>query len=446
VKKTTLDLTSNAAWTNAEAVDAHRERILAEAEALDAEIRSLVQERRRNRYQLCLRLGRMRREQLWKALSKRSFVRYAVGVGAAGSSREARQWADVADRLRDLPAIHAVFAAAKASPSAVREVALVATPGEDAEWARKLPHMTVDQVRAELDRKLGRPPTSRLSLLLPEHVMAQLLELNAAQSHLHGKPVALAETIAHLVGLGQAERARGADREQPGVKVLPARQAQVHTRQCDACSTHELRTPKGWVALPPTESELLACDVERVNERGEITRNISERTRRIVFEADGMACAVPGCGATLGLHYHHEAPAGWRDVGDDPEFILLICSAHHRQRHEGWLTIKGARSTGFRFFRHGGGEILAPPVASVTAAVAHVGNSDPVTTPAPDADAHAGTPSAKDVDELAERTLRALELKKSVACAAIQRVRAQEAGPLTVEELVTLALRGLPSG
>jgi len=279
MKSATLDLTSKEAWTNAEAVDAHRDKLLAEAEALDGEIRSLLHDRRLNRYQLCLRLGRMRREQLWKPLGKRSFVRYALDVQAASSSREARQWADVADRLPDLPAIHAVFASGKAAPTAVREVAPVATPEDDAEWAAKLVRMTVAQVRAAVQRKLGKPPTSRLSLELPAHVMAQLLELNAAQGQLLGKPVPLAETVAHLVGLGLAERAQGPAREQAsGTKLLPARQARVHTRRCDDCSTHQIRGPEGWVALPPVEAAMLECDVEHQDERGDLTRYLSERT------------------------------------------------------------------------------------------------------------------------------------------------------------------------
>jgi hypothetical protein len=59
---------------------------------------------------------------------------------------------------------------------------------------------------------------------------------------------------------------------------------------------------------------------------------------------------------------------------------------------------------------------------------------------------HVGKPSATKVDDVAERTLRALQLTKAEARAAIGRVRARVAGPLTVEELVTLVLRDLPSG
>lgn len=175
-----LDLSRNEAWTNHEAVTAHLDTKLARALALDAEIRARVGCKRRDVYELCLLLGRMRREELWEPLGKRSFPRYAVEVGAAGSTREARQWANVADKLPQLPEIHAVFRRGAAEPSQVREAAPAATPETDAEWARNLPHMTVDQVRSEVRRQRGEAPTARIQFEAPADDKVRLLNLIAA--------------------------------------------------------------------------------------------------------------------------------------------------------------------------------------------------------------------------------------------------------------------------
>jgi hypothetical protein len=73
---------------------------------------------------------------------------------------------------------------------------------------------------------------------------------------------------------------------------------------------------------------------------GRATRQINRRLRRALEHRD-RTCAVPGCGATRGLHAHHIRH--WED-GDLTELsnLVLVCPHHHRLHHRGVITIAGS--------------------------------------------------------------------------------------------------------
>ncbi len=72
---------------------------------------------------------------------------------------------------------------------------------------------------------------------------------------------------------------------------------------------------------------------------GRTTRTISRRLRR-ALEQRHPSCAVPGCGATRGLHAHHIRH--WEDGGPtELANLVLVCPYHHRLHHQGYLTITG---------------------------------------------------------------------------------------------------------
>ena len=72
---------------------------------------------------------------------------------------------------------------------------------------------------------------------------------------------------------------------------------------------------------------------------GRATRTISRRLRR-ALEYRHPSCAVPGCGATRGLHAHHIVH--WENGGPtDLPNLVLLCPFHHRAHHRGALTITG---------------------------------------------------------------------------------------------------------
>ena len=63
-----------------------------------------------------------------------------------------------------------------------------------------------------------------------------------------------------------------------------------------------------------------------------------------MLEHRDNCCAVPGCGATRGLHAHHIRH--WEDGGPtDPDNLVLLCPFHHRLHHRGGITISGTATT-----------------------------------------------------------------------------------------------------
>ena len=100
--------------------------------------------------------------------------------------------------------------------------------------------------------------------------------------------------------------------------------------------------------LTDAERRYLTCDAscevwfERAGQpigAGRTTRTVSRRLRR-ALEHRHRTCAVPGCGATRGLHAHHIRH--WEDGGPtELENLVLVCPYHHRAHHRGVITITG---------------------------------------------------------------------------------------------------------
>jgi uncharacterized protein DUF222/HNH endonuclease len=100
--------------------------------------------------------------------------------------------------------------------------------------------------------------------------------------------------------------------------------------------------------LSDADRQYLTCDATcevwferngQVIGAGRTTRTINRRLRR-ALEHRHPTCAVPGCGATRGLHAHHIVH--WEDGGPtELENLVLLCPYHHRLHHRGIITITG---------------------------------------------------------------------------------------------------------
>ncbi len=100
--------------------------------------------------------------------------------------------------------------------------------------------------------------------------------------------------------------------------------------------------------LTDAERRYLTCDATcevwferdgQVIGAGRTTRVINRRLRR-ALEHRHPTCAVPGCGATRGLHAHHIRH--WEDGGPtELDNLVLVCPYHHRLHHRGVITITG---------------------------------------------------------------------------------------------------------
>ena len=104
--------------------------------------------------------------------------------------------------------------------------------------------------------------------------------------------------------------------------------------------------------LTESERQYLTCDAVcevwfkrdgQVIGSGRATRVINRRLRRALEHRDST-CAVPGCGATRGLHAHHIRH--WEDGGPtELDNLVLVCPYHHRLHHRGVITITGPAHT-----------------------------------------------------------------------------------------------------
>ncbi len=101
-------------------------------------------------------------------------------------------------------------------------------------------------------------------------------------------------------------------------------------------------------ALTDAERRYLCCDslVETWFEADGVPIGVARQTREIprrlrrAFEHRHPMCAVPGCGATRGLHAHHLWH--WEDGGPTELWnLVLVCPFHHRLHHRGIITIRG---------------------------------------------------------------------------------------------------------
>jgi hypothetical protein len=100
--------------------------------------------------------------------------------------------------------------------------------------------------------------------------------------------------------------------------------------------------------LTEAERRYLTCDATcevwferdgQVIGASRASRQINRRLRR-ALEHRHPSCAVPGCGATRGLHAHHIRH--WEDGGvTELSNLVLLCPYHHRLHHRGLITITG---------------------------------------------------------------------------------------------------------
>jgi hypothetical protein len=100
--------------------------------------------------------------------------------------------------------------------------------------------------------------------------------------------------------------------------------------------------------LTEEERRYLTCDAtcevwfERHGQpigAGRTARTVNRRLRRALEHRD-RCCAVPGCGATRGLHAHHIRH--WEDGGPtELDNLVMLCPYHHRLHHKGGITITG---------------------------------------------------------------------------------------------------------
>ncbi|MGE2814173.1 HNH endonuclease signature motif containing protein, partial [Mycobacterium heidelbergense] len=310
------------------------------------------------------------RDQLWGATGARS-VPALVAWKLGWSSANARAITTVARRLEEFPRCTAGMAEGRLSLDQVGVIAAGAGEGSDEHYAQLAGVATVNQLRTAVKLeprpepdfrptpqrsitktsddegscwriRLPHTDAAKFDAALASHLDALIAEWkhdrdNDERVCDQGPPVpSTADAFLRLVETGwDAEVARRPHGQHTTVVMhldIEARIAALH------------RGP----VLSQSDRRYLSCDATcevwferdgQVIGAGRSTRLINRRLRR-VLEHRHRTCAVPGCGATRGLHAHHLRH--WEDGGPtELANLVLVCPYHHRLHHRGIITITG---------------------------------------------------------------------------------------------------------
>ena len=315
-------------------------------------------------------VAEMDRDELCGATGARS-VAALVAWKLGSSSGNAHTVTTVARRLEEFPRCAAGMREGRLSLDQVGVIAARAGVGSDEHYAQLAQVASVNQLRTAVNLEPRPEPDSRPEpqasitktagqestswrITLP-HADAATFDaalashrdaLIAQWKHDHGNDERAAQTAPPLPGTVEAflrlieagwdaEAARRPHGQHTTVVVhvdVEQRTAALHLGPL----------------LTDAERAYLTCDATcevwfrrdgQVIGAGRTTRVINRRLRR-VLEHRHRSCAVPGCGATRGLHAHHIRH--WEDGGlTDLDNLVLVCPYHHRQHHRGVITITG---------------------------------------------------------------------------------------------------------
>lgn len=310
------------------------------------------------------------RDELWGATGARS-VAALVAWKTGSSSGNAHTIAAVARRLEEFPRCAAGMREGRLSLDQVGVIASRAAEGSDEHYAELARCATVNQLRTAVKLEPRPEPDPRHQ---PERSITKttddegtcwrikLPHLDAAKFD-----AALASHRDALITEWKHDRDNGdsvCEQAPPfpntseafmrlveaGWDAEVARRPHGHNTTVVVHVDVEQRAAALHLGplLSDAERRYLACDAtcevwfERDGEvigAGRATRVINRRLRR-ALEYRHRTCAVPGCGATRGLHAHHIRH--WEDGGaTELANLVLLCPYHHRLHHRGVITITG---------------------------------------------------------------------------------------------------------
>ncbi len=345
----------------------HKERL----EVLFEELAELAGQRNAIDGRIVEIAAEMERDQLCGNTGARS-VAALLAWKLGSTSANAHTITAVARRLEEFPRCLAGLREGRLSLDQVGTIAARAGQGSDAHYARLAAVATVSQLRTAV-RLEPRPdpdprpePEASITKTYGEQLTCwriRLGPLDAAKfdAALAAHRDALITEWKHDRG-GQDDRASKSAPPPPGTLEAFLRLVEAgwdaeavrrpHGQHTTVLVHLDVAARVAALHLGPllteADRQYLSCDAtcevwfERDGQplgAGRTTRTISRRLRR-ALEQRHPSCAVPGCGATRGLHAHHIRH--WEDGGaTELANLVLVCPYHHRLHHQGYLTITG---------------------------------------------------------------------------------------------------------
>jgi len=319
-------------------------------------------------------VAEMDRDQLCGATGARSvaaLVAWKLGL----SSTTAKTIATVAHRLQEFPRCAEGMREGRLSLDQVGVIAAKAAEGSDEHYAQLASVATVNQLHTAVkleprpqpqpESPPAPPPRPLITKTTNEHGSCYRITLPhlesakfdaALASHRdalitehkrdHGDGEGMSEQAPPLPNTGEAFMRL----VESGWDAEAARRP--HGQHTTVVAHLDVEQRSAALHLGPllsdADRQFLTCDTTgevwferhgQVIGAGRTTRTINRRLRR-ALEHRHPTCAVPGCGATRGLHAHHIQH--WEDGGPTELFnLVLVCPYHHRLHHRGVITITG---------------------------------------------------------------------------------------------------------
>ena len=310
-------------------------------------------------------------DELWGATGARS-VAALVAWKLGASSTNAHTIATVARRLAEFPRCAESLRQGRLSLDQVGVIAARAGAGSDEHYAQLAQVATVNQLRTAVTWE-PRPdpdaprPQPRASITTTTGEQSSCWRITLPHDDAAKFDAALAAHRDALVAEWKRDHGTG-DRTAENCPPVPGT-VEAFMRLVEAgWDAEAARRPHGQhttvvvhldVAqraaalhlgplLDDAARRYLTCDATcevwferdgQVIGAGRTTRVINRRLRRALEHRHRM-CAVPGCGATRGLHAHHIRH--WEDGGvTELSNLVLVCPYHHRLHHRGVITIAG---------------------------------------------------------------------------------------------------------
>ena len=315
-------------------------------------------------------------ERLWGMTGARSLpalVAWKTGCSPAN----AQTIATIADRLAEFPRCAQALSEGRLSLDQVGVIAARAGEGSDEHYAQLAACATVTQLRtavkleprpardAELDPELEPKPECSFTASPTESGCSYRITLGPLEAAKFDAAVASHRDA--LINQWKLDNETSKTTDVSGQRPAMPSTVDAFMRLVEAgwdaeaaCRPHGQHTTvvvhvdvaqrAAALHLGPLlsdgERRYLTCDAtcevwfERFGEpigAGRSTRLINRRLRRALEHRHPM-CAVPGCGATRGLHAHHLRH--WEDGGPtELDNLVLLCPYHHRLHHRGLITI-----------------------------------------------------------------------------------------------------------
>jgi hypothetical protein len=294
-----------------------------------------------------------------------SFLEYVERLFGWGP-RFATERLRVAEAMADLGETARALGAGEITWSAARELCRVATSETERDWLAAARGKTARQIEELVS---GHRPGDR-----PGDEEAPEARRHVLRFEVSAQTLALARDA-----LGKVRRETGGELTDDEALDMVFRKVlggpgdagrspyQIRMTLCTGCG-------RGWqeghgeeIAIDAAAVETAACDAQEIEAahvgdvaahvggsgRPRATQTIPPAIRREVVRRDHGRCVVPGCRASAFLEVHHVDPRA-EGGGHDPDSLSLLCSAHHRALHRGFLVIEGRVSTGLSF-RHADG-------------------------------------------------------------------------------------------